>query len=123
MPYRKFVFRAGEYYHLYNRGNNYQDVFLERENYLYFLRQLRKYLPCEAVEIVAYCLMPNHYHLLVHLMIDDLSSRMQPFTLSYTKAINKRYGQVGSLFQGRFKAVLGAFVALHSFESGGCPIG
>ncbi len=105
MPYRKFVFRAGEYYHLYNRGNNYQAIFFERENYLYFLRQLRKYLWPEAVETIAYCLMPNHYHLLVHLMTDDLSRLMQPFALSYTKAINKRYGRVGSLFQGRFRAV------------------
>jgi putative transposase len=99
------VFRAGGYYHLYSRGNNYQDVFLERENYLYFLRQLRRYLRHEDVEIIAYCLMPNHYHLLVHLMTDDLSGLMQPFALSYTKAINKRYGRVGSLFQGRFQAV------------------
>ena len=105
MPYRKFVFRAGEYYHLFNRGNNCQDIFFERENYRFFLRQLRKYMRPEEIEIVAYCLMPNHYHLLVHLVNDDLSSLMQPFALSYTKAINKRHGRVGSLFQGRFQAV------------------
>jgi len=105
MPYRPVSFRAGECYHLYNRGNNYQPIFFERENYLYFLRQLRKYLAPSAVEVIAYCLMPNHYHLLVHLKIDDLSSLMQPFMLSYTKAINKRYKRIGSLFQGRFKAV------------------
>jgi len=67
---------------------------------------LREYLSPEAVEIAAYCLMPNHYHLLVYLKTDDLSGLMQPFTLSYTKAINKRYARVGSLFQGRFKAIL-----------------
>jgi REP element-mobilizing transposase RayT len=105
MPYRNVEFRAGEYYHLYNRGNNFQPIFFERENYLYFLRQLRKYLVIEAIEIVAYCLMPNHYHLLVHLKTDDLSALMQPLALSYTKAINKRYTRVGSLFQGRFKAI------------------
>lgn len=105
MPYRDVEFRAGEYYHLYNRGNNFQPIFFERENYLYFLRQLRKYLLAETLEIVAYCLMPNHYHLLVHLKTDDLSGQMQRFALSYTKAINKRYSRVGSLFQGRFKAV------------------
>ena len=49
--------------------------------------------------------MPNHYHLLVYLKTDYLPSLMQPFILSYTKAINKRYERVGSLFQGRFKAV------------------
>jgi putative transposase len=105
MPYRSVEFRADEYYHVYNRGNNYQPIFFERENYLYFLRQLRKYLVPEAVEIVTYCLMPNHYHLLVHLKTDNLSDLMQPCALSYTKAINKRYERVGSLFQGRFKAI------------------
>ena len=105
MPYRAVEFRAGEYYHIYNRGNNYQPIFFEHENYLYFLRQLRKYLVSDGVEIIAYCLMPNHYHLLMHLKTDDLSGLMQPFALSYTKAINKRYERVGSLFQGRFKAI------------------
>ncbi len=105
MPYRNIVFRAGEYYHLYNRGNNFQPIFFERENYLFFLRQLHEYLKADTVETVAYCLMPNHYHLLVHLCTDNLSSIMQPFSLSYTKAINKRYARVGSLFQGRFRAV------------------
>jgi putative transposase len=105
VPYRKAKFRAGEYYHLYNRGNNFQPIFFERENYLYFLRQMREHLATEVIEIVAYCLMPNHYHLLVHLKTDELSAIMQPFSLSYTKAINKRYTRVGSLFQGRFKAI------------------
>jgi putative transposase len=105
MPYRSVVFRAGEYYHLYNRGNNLQPIFFERENYMFFLHRLREYLAADAIEIVTYCLMPNHYHLLVHLLTDDLSGMMQPFSLSYTKAINKRYARVGSLFQGRFKAV------------------
>ncbi len=105
MPYRHIEFRANEYYHLYNRGNNRQLIFFERENYGYFLRQLRQYLVFEAIEIISYCLVPNHYHLLVYLKSDDLSGLMQPFALSYTKAINKRHNRVGSLFQGRFKAV------------------
>ena len=106
VPYRKFAFHAGHYYHLYSRGNNYQPVFFERDNYLFFLRQLRKYLLPEVIDVVAYCLMPNHYHLLVYLKADDLSGLMQPFILSYAKAINKRFGRAGSLFQGRFKAAL-----------------
>ncbi len=106
MPRRQVEFRAGHYYHLYNRGNNRQTIFFEQENYLFFLRQLSKYFLPELVDIIAYCLMPNHYHLLVHLKVDDLPSIMQPFALSYTKAINKRCRRVGALFQGRFKAVL-----------------
>ncbi len=105
MPQRKVELRAGNYYHIYNRGNNHQPIFFERENYLYFLRQLREYLVADALEVVAYCLMPNHYHLLAYLKIDNLPNLMQPFVLSYTKAINKRYGRVGSLFQGRFQSI------------------
>ncbi|HEY4687804.1 MAG TPA: transposase [Anaerolineae bacterium] len=105
MPYRKIEFRAGEHYHVYNRGNNFQGIFFERENYSYFLRLLCEHLTAEAVDIVAYCLMPNHYHLLVCLKVDNLSNFMQPFGLAYTKAINRRYHRVGSLFQGPFKAV------------------
>jgi len=104
VPYRGVEFRAGEHYHLYNRGNNSQPIFFERENYVYSLRQLRKYLVPETVDLVSYCLMPNHYHLLVHLKVDNLSGPMQPLVLSYTKAINKRYARAGALFQGRFKA-------------------
>jgi len=105
MPYRQCEFQAEHYYHIYNRGNNYDPIFYERENYLFFLRQLRKYLRPEKIAVIAYCLMPNHYHLLAALKADDLPRMMQPFVLSYTKAINERYSRVGSLFQGRFKAI------------------
>ncbi|HET7009778.1 MAG TPA: transposase [Anaerolineales bacterium] len=106
MPYRKFSFRAGEYYHLFNRGNNFGDIFRNREDYLLFLRLLRKHLLSSgAVELAAYCLMPNHYHLLAKLQNDGLSSAMQSLSLAYTKCVNYKYGRVGSLFQGRFKAV------------------
>lgn len=105
MPYRKFNFAQGEYYHLYNRGNNFETVFFERENYLFFLRRLRDYLVPSVIDIVAYCLMPNHYHLLVFLHQETLSDAMQAFSLSYSKAINLQQGRVGFLFQGRFKAI------------------
>ncbi len=103
MPYRA-PFEADAYYHVYNRGNNRQPIFFERENYLYFLRQLKKYLVAEGEEIIAYCLMPNHYHLLIHIGAQDFGKSIQPLALSYTKAINKRYGRTGTLFQGRFQA-------------------
>jgi putative transposase len=104
MPYRKFEFEPFQYYHLYNRGNNYESIFREAENYRFFLRLLDKYLSPEKVETVAYCLMPNHYHLLVCPKVETLSKLMQPLLLAYTNAYNKRYGRVGGLFQGRFKA-------------------
>jgi REP element-mobilizing transposase RayT len=105
MPYRKTDFTPGHYYHLYNRGNNRQNIFFERENYLFFLRQFRHYLIGQTLQVIAYCLMPNHYHFLVYLQADNLSQKMQAFTLSYTKAINRRYQRSGSLFQGRFQTI------------------
>ena len=105
MPRRKVILEAGNYYHVYNRGNNHQLIFLERENYLYFLRQLQTRLVSMGVDVIAYCLMPNHYHLLVFLQTEDFSKLMQGFSLAYTKAINKRYQRDGSLFQGRFNGI------------------
>jgi putative transposase len=64
MPRRDILFLPDQYYHFYNRGNNRQAVFFERDNYLYFLRGLKRYLQ-QHVEILAYCLMPTHYHILV----------------------------------------------------------
>ncbi len=73
MPRRKVAFLPGHYYHLYNRGNNHQTIFFERENYLFFLRQFRHHVAVETADVLAYCLMPNHYHFLVHLRGKDLS--------------------------------------------------
>jgi putative transposase len=105
MPRRQTTFAPGQYYHLYNRGNDRQRIFFERENYLYFLRQFRRYLVEDTLDVLAYCLMPNHYHFLVCLRSPQLSQQMHAFSLSYTKAINRRYERCGSLFQGRFCAI------------------
>ena len=106
MPYRATQFVAGEHYHVFNRGNNREPIFFGRDNYAYFLKQIRRHLIDQGVEIVGYCLMPNHYHLIVKLASDNLSELMQSFALSYTKAINKQRRRVGSLFQGPFKSVI-----------------
>lgn len=113
MPQRHIHLCAGEYYHLYNRGNNRERVFYERENYVFFLRKAWEYL-VPVLDIVAYCLMPTHYHLLVLAkepsevsetpQVSAVSRAMQRFSISYTKAMNKRYGRVGALFQGAFRA-------------------
>ena len=112
------AFYTGQYYHLYNRGNNRQTIFLERENYVFFLRRIREHLVrmdstqtsdvCTAprATIIAYCLMPNHFHLLVRPNDEQLSRHMRRLSISYTKAMNKRYDRVGSLFQGRLKAIM-----------------
>lgn len=118
MPRRQTPFAPYVYYHFYNRGNNRQAIFFEPENYLYFLGGVKKYL-VPVVNIVAYCLMPTHYHILARVkpqtseapkdgetseVSSQVSRAMQKFLISYTKAINKRFERVGSLFQGQFQA-------------------
>ena len=67
------------------------------------MRRLRHYCTSELIEIIAYCLMPNHYHLLVYLKDNNLSTKvMQPLAVSYTKSVNRQQGRVGPIFQGAF---------------------
>jgi REP element-mobilizing transposase RayT len=101
-----------KFYHIFNRGNNRENIFKEEENYHYFLKQYEKYLS-GVVDTYAYCLMPNHFHFLVKIKgikSIETPSRLTPvekgfkdFFISYAKSINKRYNRVGSLFQYKFK--------------------
>jgi putative transposase len=104
MPRRQITFRAGEYYHVYNRGHNRQVIFRDRRDFSFFIRKLRASV-CEVSDVISYCLMPNHYHLLVRLTCDDISAEMHRLSVAYAKALNKSTGQVGSVFQGPFQAV------------------
>jgi len=111
----------GKFYHIYNRGNNGIDLFYEIENYNHFLRLYEKYIDPIA-ETFAWCLMKNHFHVLVYIKetheIDvtklEYSSTDKPKTVSaskqfsnlfnaYTLAMNKRYERTGSLFEKNFK--------------------
>ena len=97
--------RSEQYYHIYNRGNNREDIFLEEKNYFYFLDLMKKHIEPVA-EVLAYCLLKNHFHLLIGtkpIDSDDLISRkfFNSFN-AYAKAINKQYQRSGSLFQDRF---------------------
>ncbi|MEI2692134.1 MAG: transposase [Anaerolineae bacterium] len=101
------IYAPDQYYHIYNRGVNRQPIFFTRHNWTFFLQRLNEYFTADKAIVVAYCLMPNHYHLLVHVLDAAFSfSVMQPFVTSYTKAINKEQDRVGTLFQGRFKGIL-----------------
>lgn len=92
-------------YHLYNRGVDHGDVFFTRANYLFLLRRLREHCPPSSGEVIAYCLMPNHYHFIIRVLIEAFGLEvMQPLMVSYTKAINKQQDRVGPLFQGPFRA-------------------
>jgi putative transposase len=111
----------GKYYHIYNRGNNGIDLFYETENYQHFLRLYKKYIDPIA-ETFAWCLMKNHFHILVYIKETneinaeqlEYSSTDKPKIVSaskqfsnlfnaYTLAMNKRYKRTGSLFEKNFR--------------------
>lgn len=66
---RKTPLYPGEIHHVYNRGVNFGDIFFTRANRLFFLRRLRDYCAPEIGEIIAYCLMPNYFHLLIRILL------------------------------------------------------
>lgn len=103
MPQRKVKLHIDAYYHVYNRGHNRGRIFVERENYRFFVHRMRNYL-LASLEIVAYCLMPTHYHWLVRVEGENPARAMMRFSVSYTKAMNKRYRRTGSLFEGPYQA-------------------
>lgn len=79
-------------------------IIFEDENYEYLIRLMYRFLTSYAVELVAYCLMPNHYHILLDEYEEKQGSRfIQRVFNSYTQSINKRYDRVGTLFQGSAK--------------------
>ncbi len=106
MPRRAIPLITGQYYHLYNRGHNRASIFFEPDNFTFFLQRLRRYVAPEHARVIAYVLMPNHYHLLIKAQTDHLSHAMQLFGISYTKAMNTRFHRSGALFQGAFQSKL-----------------
>ena len=107
MPSRSIPFLAGHYYHIYNRGVNRTRIFFSDDNYTYLLRLLKKNINRYAITIVAYCLLPNHYHFLIKPNEDNnLSLFMKSLFGSYTQALNKQQGREGPLFQSRFRPIL-----------------
>ncbi|HNZ41836.1 MAG TPA: transposase [Bacteroidales bacterium] len=102
---------SGAVYHIFNRGNNKENLFIEEKNYKYFISLMEKYL-ANIADIYCYCLMKNHFHLLLKIKestnIAEEKYRKKPhlafshFFNSYTKSINKAYNRTGSLFQEHF---------------------
>jgi len=94
-------------YHIYNRGNNRQKIFFSKKNYLFFLRKMRVEIK-PYVDIISYCLMPNHFHILISTFNEfeqeKFSNGFKTLLSSYTKAINIQEKRVGSLFQQNSKA-------------------
>ncbi len=106
MPPREVTFVQDHYYHIYNRGVARQSIFRETDNYLFFLRRLKKCAHDLNVSVIAYCLLPNHYHLLVRQDgFEPAGLLPQRCCNSYAKAFNKRYGRTGALFEDRYQAI------------------
>jgi len=111
---------AGKFYHIYNRGNNGENLFYNIENYKYFLRKYDEYLS-PFLSTFSFCLLPNHFHLLVRIkygyevnvshflnvkhLETNISKQFQSLFTSYAKSINKQENRKGSLFQKPFKRI------------------
>lgn len=112
---------AESYYHVYARGANKEALFLDRSDYLYFLKLPERYLSSNAtesktgrsypnyaghIELLAFCLMNNHFHLLIY-QVDQgsMTNFMRSLMTSYSKYFNLKYKRTGPLFESRYKAV------------------
>ena len=117
--------QAGNFYHIYNRANGKERLFMGEDNYLYFLQQFKKYISPIA-DIYAYCLIPNHFHFVILIksekelnvfFAEKLSKGSKPLESllslqfshcfnSYTQAFNKKHKRKGSLFSPNYKRKL-----------------
>jgi REP element-mobilizing transposase RayT len=110
MPTKKILtpIEPGNTYHIYNRGNNYQEVFFTQEDYQLFLDKFKFYLK-EYCSLYAFALLPNHYHLLLRVNDNEPGSRFSQqfmkFILSYTNKTNFKMNRNGSLFLARFRRI------------------
>jgi putative transposase len=96
----------GAWYHAMNRGRRRESIFLGGDDYLRFLQVLQEGSLMWNVRIAAFCLMPNHYHLLVQTPDGNLSRFMRHVDGVYTQCFNRAHKFDGSLFRGRYKAMV-----------------
>jgi putative transposase len=102
-------------YHVYNQGNNKQSIFSCDEDYFIFLKSIRKHISPNA-ELIAYCLMPNHFHFLLYvderinveikqgsLIVDPLTNGIRKLLSGHARVYNQRYNRTGSLFRQKTK--------------------
>ncbi len=123
MAERKQEFAIDEYYHLYNRGTEKKIIFQDKHDYHHFLflmyicntkkslilRDIGKNFDRgkTIVDIGAYCLMPNHFHILVREKVEfGISTYMRKLMTAYSMYFNKKYTRTGKLYEGVFKATL-----------------
>jgi len=98
----------GVFYHIYNRGNNRENIFREKRNYIYFLQLYTQHI-VPIAETYAYCLLKNHFHLFIYVKDEPIgetaSQKFSNLFNAYTKAFNLAYQRTGSLFQRPFHRI------------------
>jgi putative transposase len=96
----------GALYHILSRGNEQKDIFYDNQDRLLFLKTVGEMSERFEIDVFAYVLMGNHYHLLLRTNRANLSKSMQWLGLTYTRRFNLRHFRSGHLFQGRFKSII-----------------
>ncbi|MEK7766641.1 MAG: transposase, partial [bacterium] len=96
----------GAHYHVLNRGVERRAIFSDAGDFKFFLDLMGSLAPRYGVAVLAYCLMPNHYHIFVRTDGGTLKEFMRDLNSRYSQGYNRRYRRSGPLFQGRYKAVL-----------------
>ena len=109
MSYKtEYLASIDSYFHVYNRGVNHAPIFFGERHYQNFLDRIKKTLrQTECVNVVTYCLMPNHFHLILYQRKESgLSKFMSNVCNGYVKAINLEQDRTGHLFEGKYKLKL-----------------
>lgn len=108
MPRERRSFKRYSLYHVYNRGNRKQVIFRSVDDYEFFIFKTMELSSKYTLQIKGYCLMDNHYHLLIKTGSDPkvISKFMQRLSTSFSLYTNKKYDLVGHVFQGRFRSSL-----------------
>ncbi|WP_322099562.1 transposase [Gottfriedia endophytica] len=104
MSRKKRDWRKGVFYHVVSRGNNREALFLNGEDFSTFLQILQKVFEQNAFKVTAYCLMTNHFHLLIAPQEESLSNIMGLVNKKYATYFNRKYNRTGHVFEKRFYA-------------------
>lgn len=93
--------------HVYNRGVNKEDIFKDEEDYIFYLKKVRKYKEQFNISVICYSLITNHYHYILEQVGEyPITKFMRSVHTSYGQYFNKKYKRVGPLFQDRFKQAM-----------------
>lgn len=96
----------GAWYHVMNRGRRSENIYLDKLDYKTFVELLQETSDAWNIRIAAYCLMPNHYHMLVYTPEGNISRAMRHINGVYTQRFNRRHHLDGQLFRGRYKSII-----------------